>query len=89
MPPLVQFGSSVNIDVVSIHPRLFRRGNFDQWELTCIDGRTVAHVAAAHGTLPDNFDQWQLMDADGRTVAHKAARYNNLPPDFYQVDLLD
>ena len=27
MPPLVQFGSSVNIDVVSIHPRLFRRGN--------------------------------------------------------------
>ena len=28
MPPLVQFGSSVNIDVVSIHPRLFRRGNW-------------------------------------------------------------
>ena len=50
-------------------------------------GWTVAHVAAAHGYLPEDFDQWELCNISGWTVAHEAARYNSLPKYFDKWEL--
>jgi hypothetical protein len=35
--------------------------DFNQWELTDNNGRTVAQTAYKHKNLPPNFDRWDLI----------------------------
>jgi len=60
----------------------------DEWgrviSETC---RTVAHEAAAAGTLPPDFNRWDIPDDFGWTVAHEAAKAGHLPPDFNRWEL--
>jgi len=51
------------------------------------EGFTAAHVAAAHGYLPEDFNQWELCNNSGWTVAHEAARHNGIPEGFTQWEL--
>ena len=50
------------------------------------EGFTAAHVAAAHGYLPEDFNQWELCNNSGWTVAHEAANAGCLPSDFGEDD---
>jgi hypothetical protein len=51
--------------------------------------RTVAHICAARGTLPDKYEQWDIVDWDGDTVAHTAAAFAHLPDHYDQWGLKD
>jgi hypothetical protein len=63
---------------------------FEDWHLTAgPERKTVAHVAADCGALPDGFGQWNLRDAKGRTVAHAAAEKGFLPDGFDYWRMLD
>jgi hypothetical protein len=47
-----------------MYERQARKGtlpaDFSQWGLVDHNGRTIAHVAAFLGCLPNGFDQWEL-----------------------------
>jgi len=67
--------------------------DFSDWDQPLSDDeRTVAHVAAMYGHLPEDFGKddlslWGLKTANGETVAHTAAKYNTLPDYFNQWEL--
>jgi len=71
--------------------------DFTDWGLNNLYGWSVAHVAAAYGSLSDNFNDWNLTLESGGgtgrsrnpTVAHIAAIYNNLPNNFNLWELAD
>jgi hypothetical protein len=42
---------------------------------------TVAHVAAARGSLPADFDQWAITDKEGKTVYEIAKIFGTLPKE--------
>jgi hypothetical protein len=58
-----------------------------EWAMADTDGRTIAHIAASYGNLPDDFELWGLADKDGVTVAHTAVIFKQLPDAFNQWDL--
>jgi hypothetical protein len=62
--------------------------DYDDWgaKIYECDGtyRTVAHICATRGTLPDNYEQWDIADWDGETVAHTAAAFARLPDHYNQ-----
>ncbi|MDR2613486.1 MAG: ankyrin repeat domain-containing protein [Deltaproteobacteria bacterium] len=64
---------------------------FRDWGL-CIprlDFVPVAHIAAAHGHLPEDFDRWDVSTRTGWTAAHQAALYGHLPEGYDGPDYAD
>jgi hypothetical protein len=61
--------------------------DFDQWEMPCEGGMSLAHLAAYQKKLPEGFDRWELRDRDGLTVAHAAVYVGMLPEGFDRWDL--
>ena len=60
--------------------------HFDQWHITSLRGRSVAHayLSEIRKPLPSDFKDWHLVDQDGQTVAVLATLYASFKgnPDF-------